>query len=71
MQRFSISSGDHFFTIFKFNYVSCFRTSTNSISRILKRFFESPLHLASQFNYLTKAGDLTDQVEKNLKKQLG
>ena len=47
------------------------RTSQNNICRICRGFFESPVHLAKQFSYVTEVGDLRDVVEMNFKKQLG
>ena len=48
-----------------------YRTSPNNIHNILRGFFLSPLHLIKQFEFVTRAKDLTDQVRANLSKQLG
>jgi len=48
-----------------------FRTSKNQIGRVCKSFFNSPGHLQKQFEWLTGNTVMKENVEKNLKAQIG
>ena len=48
-----------------------FRSSQNQIGKVCKSFFASPGHLDGQFSWLTCVPNLKENVEKNLKPQIG